>query len=179
MDSLILKLIDRHKRIRNLLITYFVLLPIGIFSIGCFYIPRYSSTQETIFEKEFGFETYWRFIGSFMLLAVGMTYIFLSKLLPFKKGSLHLTKEKISIKNGKQIRDFPIALLKDFEFKADVPFDTDDREDFKKASVLKFKINNKKFEFEVCTETKEALAALTPIVKAWQESNPAFQYGYK
>lgn len=179
MDSVTLKLIDRQKRIRNKVITYFGLLPIGLFSIGCFYIPRYSGTRQTIFEREFDFESYWRIIGPLGLLAVGVTYILLDKLLPFKKGTLRLTKGKISINSGEKISEFQTESLKDFEFKTDVPFDTDDRHDFQKASVLKFRVNNKKFEFEVCTETRTELEALTPIVKAWKESNREFRYGYK
>lgn len=179
MESLTLKLIDRQKRIRNKIIAYFGLLPSGLFSIGCFYIPRHSQTRLTLFERVFDFESYWRIIGPFGLLAVGMTYIFLGKLLPFKNGTLLLTKEKIRINSGKINNDFQIDSLKGLEFKTDIPFDTDDRPDFQKASLLKFRIGKRKFVFEVCTDTKAELEALTPIIKAWKELNPEFKYGYK
>ena len=79
------------------MISYFGLFPLGLFFIGCFYIQRYSVTKETFFEREFDFESYWRVIGVIGLFIVGFIFLFLDKLLPFKKGIIHLLQLKVKL----------------------------------------------------------------------------------
>lgn len=177
MDFVTLKLIDRQRRFKNKILTYFVLFPLGIFFLGCFRTSR--SSLQTIFEQEFGFESYWRIIGIIGLIIVIILYISLSKILPYKRGHIQLSKDKIKISQGLKVSEHQTERLKNFKFLADVPFGGDDRHDFEKASTLKFRDNGKKYDFEICPESKNELEAITPIVKAWKELNPEFIYGYK
>ena len=62
---------------------------------------------------------------------------------------------------------------------ADIPFESDERYNFQKASILKFDSRGKKFNFEVSTETQEDMLALRPFVKHWREAYPHFKYSYK
>ncbi len=183
MDIITLKLIDRQRRITNKLLTYFVLLPLGIFFFGCFRTQNrygnYTIPSRTIFEDEFGFDSHWRIIGLIGLIVVIIIYISLSKIIPFKGGRIELTKDKIKISRGLRVNEFKVDKLKKFEFLADVSFKSDDRHDFEKASVLKFQTNGRSYDFEICTETKADLEAMTPIVKAWRELNSEFKYGYR
>lgn len=183
MDVLVLKLIDRQRRIRNKLLTYFVLFPLGLFFIGCFTTGRrhgnYSLPSRTFFEEEFGFDGDWRIIGIIGIIIVFLVYISLSEILPFKGGQIELAKDKIKINQGSIVYEFKVDKLIKFEFLADVPYASDDRNDFEKASILKFQANGRSYDYEICTETKADLEAMTPIVKAWGELNSKFKYDYR
>jgi hypothetical protein len=183
MDIITLKLIDRQRRIINKLLTYCVLYPLGLFFIGCFTTGRrygsYSQPSQTLFEQEFGFDSYWRIIGIIGLIVVFIIYMSLSKIIPFKGGQIELTKDKIKIIQGSRVNEFKVDKLKKFEFLADVTFKSDDRHDFERANVLKFQDNRRNYDYEIFAETNADLDAITPIVKAWKEINSEFKYGYK
>src|SRR5690606_7713 len=154
-------LIDRQKRILNKLITYSVLYPLGIFFLLCFGRGRHW-TGRTILEIELGFETYWRTIGVVGAIVVLLLLVFLDRLIVFKKGQIQLTRDKIIIKKENTEKIFHTNRLKNFEFKADIPFDSDDRDAFQKQSVLRFTDSNEKFIFEINLETVEDSKTLTP-----------------
>lgn len=169
-------LVDKKKRIRNVVLWYGVLTPLAFFFF--FSIAPIKGENMTLLEGFFKVSHFWKYIGLPGFVLVVYLLFNTEKLLPIKAGYIMLSAEKIIIEKKKIYQEFSVINLKGIKLLIAMPSDKNEG-NFFSTSALYFDHNNKKYEFEFNIPSKVISNKLTPIIKFWIETYPELKYEYR